>query len=74
MTSSTLFFCTDHINTPSKKDIKALIGVYFIIALVAFNKGFELSEKLFNRIQVRRVGWQIDQFYLCIYTYLCHSL
>jgi hypothetical protein len=50
MTSSTLFFYTDHINTLSKKGIKALIGVYFIIALVTFNKGFKLSEKLFNRI------------------------
>lgn len=25
MASSTLFFCTDHINTPTKKGIKALI-------------------------------------------------
>lgn len=57
MTFSILFFYTDYINTPSKKGIKALIGVYFIIDLATFNKGFKLSEKLFNRIQVRRVGW-----------------
>jgi hypothetical protein len=49
MALSTLFY-TDYINILSKKGIKALIGIYFIITLVTFNKGFKLSKKIFNRI------------------------
>lgn len=45
MAFSTLVFYTDYVLIPFKEDVKALVGIPFIIPLVTFNEHFELSEK-----------------------------
>jgi hypothetical protein len=55
MTLGALFFCTDHIDAPLKKDVKSLLRVFFVMTSVTSYKALELSKKLFDWIEIGRI-------------------
>jgi hypothetical protein len=50
MAFSTLFFCTDHVDTPFEEDIKTFTGVSFIVTLFTVDETLGVSKELFNWI------------------------
>jgi hypothetical protein len=50
MASSTTLVSASHINTPFQESIKALPWIILIKLPVPFDKGFQFSEELLNRI------------------------
>lgn len=70
MTSCALFFRTNSFDTPFEEGIKSLTRIIFKVALVTFDKAFELGKEFLNRIEIRRVWWQIYQFHTSICTHL----
>ena len=73
MTSCALFFRTDNLDTPFEEGIESLTRIILKVALVTFDKPFELSKELLNRTEVRRVWWQIYQLHARISAHL-HNL
>jgi hypothetical protein len=63
MASGIFFLGTDHVDAPFQENIKSLTKVSFIVIPITPIETFKLSKKLFKWIQIRRIGWQVNQFH-----------
>ncbi len=72
---SEVIFCAarsaaNNADTSFKEYFEVLMRVIFVLVPLLLDKSLQLGKKLFNRIQVWRIRWQINQFDACVPAHL----
>lgn len=70
MAHCTSFSKFDSLDTPLKERGESVVRALLISPPIPPDERLQLREKILNGIQIRRIRWQVNQFYSCINTYL----
>jgi hypothetical protein len=71
--SYALLLASRHTDAPFKKHLKILIRTIFKLMPLLLNKSFKVRKELFDRVEVRRVGRQVQKLDAYLSTHLLDS-